>query len=114
MEPEHELEAQDEQVVVRYRGLLSDLSLMIRSLLSYWNLYLNELENDSMRYSFQAQATGIPGLRGCPSFDVEQSQIQYLRSLNFTWSEISNLLGVSRMTVYRRRNEFGMLAPLEV
>lgn len=27
----------------------------------------------------------------------------------FTWTEIASLLGVSRMTIYRRRHEFGML-----
>ena len=29
--------------------------------------------------------------------------------MNFTWTEIAELLGVSLMTIYRRRREFGML-----
>lgn len=32
----------------------------------------------------------------------------YLRSLNFSWSDIARLLGVSRMTVYRRRQSLGI------
>ena len=37
------------------------------------------------------------------------NQLEYLRSLLFSWTEISSLLGVSRMTVYRRRAECGLL-----
>ena len=33
----------------------------------------------------------------------------YLSSLGFTWTAIASMLGVSRMTVYRRRQEFNML-----
>ena len=33
----------------------------------------------------------------------------YLRSLRFSWVDISNLLGVSQMTVYRRRVEFDLV-----
>ena len=33
----------------------------------------------------------------------------YLHSLSFTWTEIASLLGVSRVTVYRQRQEFGLL-----
>ena len=33
----------------------------------------------------------------------------YLHSMGFTWVEIANLLGVSRMTIVRRRREFGQV-----
>lgn len=33
----------------------------------------------------------------------------YLRSLAFTWVEVASLLGISRMTLYRRREEYGLL-----
>ena len=46
---------------------------------------------------------------GRPRFDISQEQVVYLRSLSFSWSHISSMLGVSRMTLYRRRAEFGML-----
>ena len=35
--------------------------------------------------------------------------LEYLNSLGFTWTEMSVLLGVSRMTIYRRRRDYGML-----
>lgn len=35
--------------------------------------------------------------------------MEYLHSLGFTWTEMATFLGVSRMTLYRRRQEFGML-----
>ena len=41
------------------------------------------------------------GHRGRPRFEVNLEQLQYLKSLFFTWSEIAALLGVSRMTIYR-------------
>ncbi|XP_064384818.1 uncharacterized protein LOC135333721 [Halichondria panicea] len=47
--------------------------------------------------------------RGRPQLFICQDQLEYLCSLNFTWTEISKLLGVSRMTIYRRRREFGIL-----
>ena len=33
----------------------------------------------------------------------------YLHSMGFTWVEIADLLGVSRMTIFRRRREFGLV-----
>ena len=54
-------------------------------------------------------AETVSQARGRPSFDVEKSQLEYLRCLNFTWTEIANLIGVSRMTLYRRRIQFDLL-----
>ena len=44
--------------------------------------------------------------RGRPRFDIGRDQLEYLSSLNFTWTAIASMLGVSRMTIYRRRREF--------
>ena len=49
------------------------------------------------------------GMQGRPSFSIHRSQLEYLRQLNFSWTEIADLVGVSCMTIYRRRIEFGML-----
>ena len=49
------------------------------------------------------------GMQGRPSFNIHRIQLEYLRQLNFSWTEIADLVGVSRMTIYRRRIEFGML-----
>ena len=47
--------------------------------------------------------------RGRPRFQISRDKLEYLWSLSFTWAEISSLLGVSRMTVYRRRVECGIV-----
>ena len=44
--------------------------------------------------------------RGHPRFDISKEQLLYLCSLSFNWSDIAKTLGVSRMTIYRRRVEY--------
>lgn len=50
------------------------------------------------------------GGRGRPKFSISKEQLEYLASLSFTWPQIAQLLGVSRMTIFRRRVEYGLLA----
>jgi len=45
---------------------------------------------------------------GRPRFLITQHQLEYLRSMSFSWVQISEILGVSCMTIYRRRQEYGM------
>ena len=42
---------------------------------------------------------------GQPKFEIMKEQLQYLSSLSFSWSQIVE----PRMTIYRRRIEFGLL-----
>lgn len=49
------------------------------------------------------------GHRGRPRFEVTVDQLEYLVSLSFSWTCIAQILGISRMTLYRRRVQFGML-----
>ena len=46
--------------------------------------------------------------RGRPPFNVDTEQIIYLREIGFTWKEVSTMLGISRMTLYRRRKQAGI------
>jgi hypothetical protein len=46
--------------------------------------------------------------RGRPPFDVDTEQVIYLRELGFTWKEVSTILGISRMTLYRKRKKVGI------
>lgn len=46
---------------------------------------------------------------GWPRSLISEEQLQYLHSLTFTWSEIAAVLGVSRMTIYCRGVECGMV-----
>ena len=66
------------------------------------------MQSQQFRNSYQVPLVVFNRL-GRPRFDISQEQLVYLRSLSFTWSQIAAILGVSRMTLYRRRAEFGML-----
>ena len=40
---------------------------------------------------------------GHPRVVMSQEQLLYLCSLNFSWTQIAKLIGVSRVTLFRRR-----------
>ncbi len=46
---------------------------------------------------------------GRPSFAINKEQLEYLRSLSFSWVGISRLLMVSTSSLYRRRIEYGLI-----
>ena len=89
-------------------ALLAGLLRNMHALLQYWQLYQGTLDANTARYCVPTDRQ--PRQRGRPRFDISQEQLEYLRSLSFSWTEIASLLGVSRMTVYRRRREYGMPA----
>ena len=39
---------------------------------------------------------------------IGQPQLLYLRQLNFTWSNIAKIIGISRSTLYRLRKLYGL------
>lgn len=83
---------------------LCSLLECLRCILSEWEEYLNHPFNYS--YSAPTRASSGPGR---PRFDISEQQLMYLHSMGFTWVEIANLLGVSRMTIFCRRREFGLV-----
>ena len=86
---------------------LNSLLECLRCILSEWEEYLNHpfsSGNDS--YSAPTRASSGPGR---PRFDISEQQLMYLHSMGFTWVEITNLLGVSHMTIFRRQREFGQV-----
>ena len=62
-----------------------------------------------LQYRSVVRACDKTGRKGRPTLSIERSQVEYLRSLQFSWSEIASLLGIGRMTLYRRRQRWGML-----
>lgn len=58
--------------------------------------------------SYRVEVTKSIG-RGRSHFLISRDQLEYLRSLSFTWTNIAALIGVSRMTIFRQRLDFGML-----
>ena len=85
----------------------ADLVTCLQSMLSYWHLHQDGLDTSGTGYRFQV--VHLPGRRGRPAFGIASSQLEYLHSLGFTWTEMAALFGVSSMTLYRRRHQFGML-----
>ena len=90
--------------------VLSDMVGRLKSLRRLWSEQLDNLASlfDLVRYRapyVTPETTGI----GRPRFDITSNQLDYLRSLSFSWTEIAHLLGVSRMAIYRRRVEYGLM-----
>ena len=50
---------------------------------------------------------------GRKSYDISKEQVEYLRSLFFSWTKITAILQVSISTLQRRRKEFGLSDELE-
>ena len=75
-----------------------------------WQQHMDELEGRSSS-AYQVPLQHASHLRpGRPRFSITKEQLEYLHSLHFSWTEIARILGVSRMTVHRRRAEYGMLS----
>ena len=53
-----------------------------------------------------AQAT--PPSKGRPKLSVDRDQLEYLKSLHFTWEDISCMMGVSIKTLQRRAKEWNI------
>ncbi len=84
--------------------LLQDLEHVLRM----WMEYSDTLDQHRAS-SHYVTPTEVTGTRGRPRFQISKQQLEYLRSLSFSWTAIADMLMVSRMTVYRRRVEFGLL-----
>ena len=99
---------QDRHVVDSYVSDMEELLISLRALSQKWHAHEETIEQQSelLVYRVPQQHTGS---RGRPRFKITQHQLHYLRALMFSWSSIASLLGVSRMTVYRRRQEYGMI-----
>ena len=50
----------------------------------------------------------LNGLPGHPKITIDVEQIQSLRTIGFTWVDISKMLGISRSFLYRRCAEMGL------
>ena len=77
-----------------------------------WQSHFDQLQRSlgtQSGTSFQLSTSREVGGPGRPKFNITKEQLEYLSSMSFSWSQIAHLLGVSRMTIYRRRVEFGLL-----
>ena len=91
--------------------------ICVKSFSAFWNasdVYCPNGKSISTTHSVAGITRIVPLQRassgpGRPRFDISEQQLMYLHSMGFTWVEIANLLGVSRMTIFRRRREFGQV-----
>ena len=92
------------------REVWTYVSQLIDAMGSYflqWEHHIDDIHTGSGMDAYSVPVAVGRG-RGRPRFEISRDQLEYLASLNFTWTEISSILGVSRNTVYRRRQEFGL------
>ena len=77
-------------------------------ILALWKDHQDHLESWFSEISQpQVESYQVPRSRperGHPQLLISKDQL-YLRGLNFSWTQISKLLGVSRMTIWRRRRD---------
>lgn len=86
---------------------VTNLKTVMRSMSGEWDALLDTIEGSNSMHVYRV-STHQSGGRGRPRFTISRDQLIYLRSLNFSWSNIAGLLGVSRYTVYRRRDEYNL------
>lgn len=94
--------------ITRYSSEITELSQCVREITSFWERRLDEVLSGrgSGASSYSASTESIP--RGRPRFAIPREQILHLASMSFTWTQIAEILGVSRNTIYRRRLEYGL------
>ena len=84
----------------------------MHQLSSEWQEHFDQLQVNNGRFrsdtAYELPTTSSHG-PGRPKFAIEKEQLEYLSSMSFSWVQIAQILGVSRMTIYRRRVEFGLL-----
>ena len=87
----------------------------IQSLYSYIVSSENDFTRKDSTVSFSTQCTERKRGEGPgrPSLDVTKEQIEYLRSMHFSWEKLAHLLQVSVSTLQRRRRAFGIVDQLE-
>ena len=89
-----------ESSLQEYCSMLNSLIECLRVVYNKWEEYYDILNSYPERYSYHVPVVHC-NLVGRPRFQISRDQLLYLISLSFKWIEISALLGVSRMTVYR-------------
>ena len=88
---------------------LNELLDCISAMYEQWNAYSQIIDTQIPQYQYQVPTQARQGMRGRPRFEINRDQLVYPQSLSFSWSEIASLLNVSRMTIYRRRRDYGLL-----
>lgn len=107
------LEDDETETLDTLQSQLSQLLDCVREISVEWQGHFDLIQMNTVgmvsQHRFQLTTSRATQGVGRPRFNITKEQLQYLSSMSFSWSQIATLLGVSRMTVYRRRAEFGLL-----
>lgn len=57
--------------------------------------------------------TVVPVQRRRPSLEAHQEEVEYLRSLRFSWTKIAEILEISRSTLDRKTEEWNLPADVQ-
>ena len=98
----------EHRVVETYYSLLSNLVACLRDLARKWSDQWDTLNRYTLQYEYSA-TTNVSGHPGRPKFVITRAQLEYLDGMSFNWTQISQMLGVSRTTIYRRQVELSMV-----
>ena len=122
----------------RLRSLINEIEVRLSSLMEMYNSILDRQGGDEeanghedieisevvqkMKCLIESiSSVIIPSLKGqlelfyhddfgvVRNLEFTEDQLVYLRSLGFKWAQIADIFGTSRMTIYRRRRDLGLL-----
>ena len=106
----------DEEVADSDDGLreldsgMSGLLVVLNERLPYWREKLEvSYQAEPTTHSSSHQFATIPVREVDHHLKYTLSRSFFLRELNFTWQTIAAMLGISRMTLYRKRVEAGIV-----
>ncbi len=95
--PVHDETEAERNIRTHYSTDLNELKECLLSMLRRW-----QSSFDQVQLSYSASSIRTT-LRGRPKFQITRQQLEYLRSMSFKWVQIAEIVGVSYMTILRRR-----------
>ena len=111
-----ELEEDESEAIDILQSQLSQLLDCVREISIQWQTHFDRIQMNATGTvsqqggtSFRLTINRATQEPGRPRFNITKEQLEYLSSMSFSWSQMATLFGVSRMTIYRRRAEFGLL-----
>lgn len=91
--------------LIRIQQEVAELQQVVNGICRLFIRYHDSLDDSRYHYAVPLQYSGRPGRPLCL---IDREQLEYMRSLSFSWAMIGRMLIVSRSTLYRRRVEFGL------
>ncbi len=107
------VEAEDDVDIQEFEGAVQDLIVSCQRVSSWWQDFVDSEHANAQAPSYldtryQTPQNSRVGAQGRPRFDISSDQLEYLSSLSFSWTQIASILGVSRMTIFRRRRDLNI------